>query len=233
MSCENVQELISSYLDRMVESDERDIALTHLSVCRTCHARYESMRINREALRELPMPAAPLILETKLRVLASHAQARQLATASWRVRARYWRGMARLKFENLMKPFALPAAGGLVSAILMFGMVLPSISFGHNSLNDLPSDIFTNPDGRVVGEGPRPKLEPVSASSRGTIVVVLTIDYQGRVRDYTVTRGKLTPEVQNFILFSVFDPATSFGRPTWGRVQVEFGDSGELKDLRS
>jgi hypothetical protein len=233
MSCENVQELISSYLDRTGECDERDKALAHLKACPACHGRYESMRRNRAALRNLPRVAAPPALTTNLRVIASHARARQLANASWGARLHYWSGIVKLKFDNLMKPVALPAVGGLIAATLMFGMILPGISFGHNFMNDLPSDVFTGPGGKVVGDGPRPRLEPVSADSRARIVVVLTIDYQGRVCDYSVTRGKLTPEVQNFILFSVFDPATSFGRPTWGRVQVEFGDSGEIKDMRS
>jgi hypothetical protein len=51
----------------------------------------------------------------------------------------------------------------------------------------------------------------------------VTIDERGRVQGYAVTRGHMTPEIENnLIVFSRFAPATAFGQPTWGRVLVSF-----------
>ncbi len=72
MSCENVRALISPLLDRQVEAEQRDDALAHLNTCRACSAGYESMRIQRAALRRLAAPPVPAILQSRLRVMASH-----------------------------------------------------------------------------------------------------------------------------------------------------------------
>jgi hypothetical protein len=51
-------------------------------------------------------------------------------------------------------------------------------------------------------------------------VVELTIDENGRVIDYSVSHGKLTPDLQSIIMFSQFQPATLLGLRTSGKVQI-------------
>ena len=130
-----------------------------------------------------------------------------------------------------MRPVALPVAGGLISAMLMFGVLIPSVSYARIKTLEPPSPVFTEPDGQVVGEGEFPRLESANQPTGGRVVVLLIIDDHGRVRDYHLTQGSMTPEVQNFILFSVFTPATIFGKPTWGQVQAVFG--ADTNDRRS
>ena len=55
----------------------------------------------------------------------------------------------------------------------------------------------------------------------------MTIDGNGQVLDYAVPRpGKITPEqannIGNLLLFTSFNPATWFGRPTSGKITVSF-----------
>ncbi len=129
-----------------------------------------------------------------------------------------------------MRPVALPVAGGLVSALLMFAALIPSVTYAHLSSVEPPSPVFTDPDGQVVGEGEFPKLErAIGPAVSGKVVVLLTIDDRGRVQNYTVTQGAMTPEVQNFILFSQFTPATMFGKPTWGQVRAVFGADSDMR----
>jgi hypothetical protein len=230
MSCENVQALISLLLDRRVAGEGRDEALAHVNLCRACSAEYESMRIQRAALRSLAAPTVPAMLEGKLRVIASHQRARRLARLTWTARFEHWRGLAALRLGNLMRPVALPVAGGLVSALLMFSMVIPCVTYAHLSTIEPPSAVFTDPDGQVVGEGEFPKLErAIGPALSGKVVVLLTIDDRGRVQNYTVTQGSMTPAVQNFILFSQFTPATMFGKPTWGQVRAIFGADTDMR----
>jgi hypothetical protein len=188
------------------------------------------MRIQRTALRSLAAPAIPPMLHSRLQVLASHERKRQLARIDLAARFADWRSLARLRLGNLMRPVALPVAGGLISALLMFAALIPSVTYAHFSTAEPPAPVFTDPDGQVVGEGEFPKLERASGpADKGKVVVLLTIDDRGHVQNYTVTQGAITPEVQNFILFSQFTPATMFGKPTWGRIRVVFGADSDMR----
>jgi hypothetical protein len=188
------------------------------------------MRIQRAALRSLAAPAVPVMLQDRLQVLASHERARQLTRITWAARFEDWRSLTRLKLGNLMRPVALPVAGGLISALLMFAALIPSVTYAHFSTLEPPSPVFTDPDGQVVGEGEFPKLErAIGPALSGKVVVLLTIDDRGHVQNYTVTQGAMTPEVQNFILFSQFTPATMFGKPTWGQIRVIFGADSDMR----
>lgn len=236
MSCEKVRPLIASLIDCQLQAgvavETREEAMAHLAACRVCGTEFEAAQWQRVALRSLGASPIPAKLGAKLRVMASHERARQLTRITWRARLEAMRDMFALQFENMMKPVALPVAGGLISAMLMFGVLIPSVSYARIKTIEPPSAVFTEPDGKVVGEGELPRLESASLpSANGKVVVLLIIDDRGRVQNYRVTQGVMTPEVQNFILFSIFTPATMFGMPTWGEVQAVFG--GEHSDRRS
>lgn len=129
-----------------------------------------------------------------------------------------------------MRPVALPMAGGLISALLMFAALIPSVTHAHSSTLEPPSPVFTDPDGQMVGEGVFPKLErAIGPAMNGKVVVLLDIDDHGHVQNYTVTQGAITPEVQNLILFSQFTPATMFGKPTKGQIRVVFGADSDMR----
>ncbi len=235
MSCENVRPLIDLLIDRQLQREaadgQREEIMAHLAECRGCEAKFEAVQRQRATLRSLASAPVPARLAASIRVVASHERARQLTRITWRIRLETFLDRATLHFENMMKPVALPIAGGLISALLMFGVLIPSVSYARIRTIEPPSPVFTEPDGQVVGEGEFPRLESANQpSSNGRVVVLLVIDDRGRVRDYHVTQGAMTPEVQLFILFSTFTPATMFGKPTWGQVQAVFGAvTGDLR----
>jgi hypothetical protein len=117
---------------------------------------------------------------------------------------------------------ALPLAGGLLSAILLFGALVPNLSFVYKVGGEPPLSINIEPDGKVVDwMGELPRLEPVTAiTSSDENVVELTIDDRGNIADYSVLQGELTPAIQNIILFSRFTPAMFFYQPAWGKKLV-------------
>jgi hypothetical protein len=208
MSCENVQELISSLLDQRATEGEREYALAHLESCRGCSAHYEMMQGMRASLRKLERVAVPVQLQQELRVMASHARARQLARVSWSARFGNWSSRLQLCFDNLMRPLALPFAGGIMSAILLFAMWVPTMGSPYTPLSDVTAPIYTPPEWRDnprVGAGP-------------DMVVTLLIDERGNVADYYVNDGKVSPELTDMILLQKFKPATLFGQRTWGKV---------------
>ena len=224
MSCENFEERICSHFDGLLEAAEREGVLAHLEACRYCGARVKSLGELRARLRRLEEPPIPRALAVQLRVLASHERARRVACATWTARIASWTDAIRLNFENLMRPVALPVAGGVLSALLLFGALVPTLIFRHEIGNESPLS-FTDPDGMVVNwrPGEIPRLEPVDAVvSSDENVLELTIDDEGRVADYAVRQGQLTPEMLTFIQFSQFTPAMFFGKPTWGKKLVIF-----------
>ena len=209
-----MHEMFSSLLDRRVTAKQEESVLAHLESCRQCAAKFESMRELRGALRQLDKPELPARLIVGLRMLAFNDHLRRLSHLSLSARAHRWAGRVELVFENLMRPMALPFAGGVLSALVMFAMLVPSLAFPHNFRNDVPLwRLYTDP---ALEE-----MNPVDAGDE--IVVEVTIDERGRVQGYVVTRGQMTPEIENnLVLFSRFAPATVFGQPTWGRVLVSF-----------
>ena len=237
MSCQSVQDRLSEFLDRLLAEEERENVAAHLASCPACGARFQSLENLRVMLRRLPDAPLSAALAMKLRVLASHERQRRLSRASFGAWLRYCRERAALQFDNLMRPMALPFAGGLLSALLLFGMLVPTLSFRHNVVDDLQLSMWSEPEGRLVEslpadgaptwiwtkDSPEPTLESADAAASGDgTVLELIIDETGRVADYSVSRGQLTPEMQSIILFSRFTPATFNGRSTWGKKLVKF-----------
>jgi hypothetical protein len=215
-----MHEMVSSLLDRRVTAEEEESVLAHLESCRQCGAEFESMRELRGALRQLDTPELPARLAEDLRLLAWNERLRRLSRASFSARAQRWAARMQLVFDNLMRPMALPIAGGVLSALVMFAILVPSLAFPHNFRNDVPLwMLYTDP---ALQE-----MNPVDAGNE--TVVEVTIDERGRVQGYVVTQGQMTPEIENnLILFSRFSPATIFGQPTWGKVLVSFRRSHQI-----
>ena len=209
-----MHEMVSSLLDRRVTAREEESVLAHLESCRQCGAEFEAMRELRGGLRRLDKAELPAGLPDELRMLALSERVRRLSHVGFSARAQRWAGRLQLVFENLMRPMALPFAGGVLSALGMFAVLVPSLAFPHNFRNDVPLWVlYTDP---ALQE-----MNPADASDE--IVVEVTIDERGRVQGYAVTQGEMTPEIKNTLVqFLRFTPATVFGQPTWGRVLVSF-----------
>jgi anti-sigma factor RsiW len=221
MGCEIIEERLCSHLDGVLNAQEGEEVAAHLEACVACYARWKSMGDVQAKLRRLERPRIPVVLAVQLRVLASHEHARRLARASFAARLRNWKETVVLHFENMMSPVALPLAGGVLSALLLFCALIPTLIFRHQVTND-PPVYFTAPDGQLVNWiGEVPRLEPVDAVvSSDENVLELTIDSEGHVFDYTVRQGQLTPEMVTIIQFSRLTPAMFFGRPAWGKTLV-------------
>jgi hypothetical protein len=144
----------------------------------------------------------------------------------------------RLAFDHMMRPVAVPLAGGLFSSFACFLFLLPSLSFQHNYgleppiFRPEPSIVagFTDPDGSVVGVK-NVKLEWGSAVvTRDEVSLVLLVDPNGSVQGWDLYGAEeLTPEMKDLILFSRFIPATVSGQPAWGLKQLVFPGGRRLR----
>jgi hypothetical protein len=239
MSCEYARARISSLVDRGLEERERRETLAHLESCTPCHDEYQVLEKQRLAIRSLQEPAVPAVLTHRLRVLASHERSRRMARASVSARFRDMMDNARLFIDNMMRPVALPFGGGLLSAMLLFGILAPGLVFSRSagfdpsviSMVTLPNAKPMSGAGRIVGESSevvsvemvgivnleRGGLIPASSDSS---LVELTVDRYGHVLDWKMVQGELTPEVKSVILFSDYNPGTYFGVPTDSKILV-------------
>ena len=237
MSCEIVQERISLLLDCKLPAIEREFVLAHLNTCSQCAERFETMQYARASLRDMARPQVPAALSMKLRVLASHERARRIAHQNFSTRLAHWVTATRLAFDNMMRPFAVPVTGGVLSAFVIFSLLVPSLSFPHSHGYEPPlavaeTDVqWGDPDGKLLGAtADHARLLPGSALIDGNEVsLTLLIDERGRVQDFYLSGGELTDEMKSLILFSQFAPATVSGQPTWGLKQVVFTRSHRLR----
>jgi len=168
-----------------------------------------------QALASLPVRSAPPGLTTSLRVIASRERQRFAGQGIFGAMFAGWYDRASVGVKNVMRPLALPLAGGVFSAVALFSMLLLPTYPRSSSALDSPTMLNV-----------------------GTVLV--TVDDHGRMVDYTVMSGAGTLEepvlrhqLENFLDFTTFVPATSLGRPrsTWGRVRIPvFTSSIVVKD---
>jgi len=207
MSCENEQQLISSLLDRRIAGPERENALAHIVSCQTCETAYESMQKMRLSLGKLNAAPVPAELRASLRDMAASERLRRISLTTQKTRTARWSDTVHLWFENLMRPMALPFAGGVLSALFLFAAWVPSMAAPRIS-GDVPTPIMTAPSLDRFQFSPTDK--------GGNAVVTLLIDPRGKVMDCQVTGGELSPELINMILFYQYTPAKVLGHDTWG-----------------
>ena len=175
----------------------------------------------RGALRSAPVRPVSRQLALALRIVASREAARRRRQVDLGTRVRYFGERLRLRVEPLMKPFALPAAGGLVTAMLLFFAVMAS--FQGIVAGPRPHDVPT-----VLATGPLLKSTLLDTVPDAISVYVL-VDDQGRVIDYlppqdlsAEAKKELRRVIGSSLLFTQFDPATTFGQPTAGWVRVTY-----------
>jgi predicted anti-sigma-YlaC factor YlaD len=215
MTCESLDKLLTQFLDRESSERERRAVNTHLTQCAHCRQRCEDLRYVRTTLRRLPRIAAPKTLSSQLRVIASYDRERRQGAGEFSSPWQRWLTRARVTMRDLMRPLALPAAGGLLSSILFFTMLVDTFALQLPAQDDIPIGTF-----RQVTVG---SLSPFGFTG-ADMTVELTIDKTGRVVGLvptgTISREQLN-QLGNLILFTSFNPATSDGQPTSGKVVLK------------
>ncbi|HVN02866.1 MAG TPA: hypothetical protein VMT86_00535 [Bryobacteraceae bacterium] len=171
----------------------------------------------RQGLLQLPAVAVPNRLQTQLQILVSRERARWDSMRTLPLALHTWADNIKLAVDNLMRPLALPLTGGLLSALLLFSVLVPTLGFHPVGGKDVPIRLYTA--ATLV------EATPFDLSN-DEAVVELYVDAKGQAMDYSIERGKVSPEMQadlnRLIFFSRCTPATWFGRPTSGTVLVSF-----------
>lgn len=214
MNCTKATSLLSQHLDGALEIGKSHSIELHLSQCRACAMELASLRQTKKALSSVGRKAAPADLALRLRLAISReaAAVRQSPFA-----------MLRFRLENALNAFMVPATAGLLSAVVFFGLLI-----GFFALPSLNNDV---PVANMLYTPPELALSPFGLNqsiSSDSVVLEATVDSSGRVQDYRVLASPeedtamVDQQVKNMLIFTIFRPATSFGRPTSGRVVLSF-----------
>jgi hypothetical protein len=216
MKCGDVKELFSPYLDGQVSGVEMHSLSRHLQECPRCTREYAALQRAQQLLAGLGPKKAPADLALKLRVAVSQevAQAR---------RPRYQGLLVRI--ENALNAFMVPATAGLVSAVLIFGLLLGFFALPGQlqaSSGDVPLMLYTAPQLEQTMFG-----TTLSSTGDDSVVIEAYVDANGRVEDYRILSepedaGSVLSEVKKILIFTTFRPALSMGRPTPGRAVISF-----------
>jgi len=222
MECATVRQQVSAYLDGVLPAEERRVFKRHVNLCRECAAESELYAELRLKLRELPRHVPPPDLTTRLRVVASKVRMESFSGESpWR---RWWNRL-ELSLRNLMRPLALPAVGGLCSAVFLFSTFVPMFksAFAMSSSADVPTMLVTAPMLKYMA--------PVAFANSTDAVVDLQLDDQGQIVNFTIVSAPgqqneaLRRNIENSLLFTEFWPATTFGRGVAGTLRISFRSS--------
>ena len=217
--CTRLSRLLSAYVDGVLPNAERREVSVHIRECRTCKERYEQLEQARALVKRLPARTPPADLAARLRSMAASESARRRSEVVRVNPVRFAWQAIQIRMENLMRPLAIPFAGGMVSAMVLFSMLVPTypVVAARTMLEDVPTALYQEPTVKSVA--------PFAFADQEFLVEV-TIDEQGQVIDYKLPQGteseELKREIENTLLFARFTPALAFGQPTAGKVRLSF-----------
>lgn len=215
-TCGSVQALFSGYLDGAIKGTQMQTVAAHLEQCNVCATEFEGWRKVQKLLSAVGPAKAPAGMDLRLRIAISRE-----AASPTRRRLDRW----QMQWENALAPFLVRASAGFASSVILLGTVILMIGTfvapEPAAANDAtiegtcaPKFLYSlaNSDAHLVSSEP--------------IVVEASVNNDGRVYDYRVVSGPVTPEVKaalnNMLLMSVFTPARFYGQPVSSRAVLSF-----------
>ena len=216
MKCSEAKSLFSSYLDGAVTGRQMHGLGLHLEGCPDCSQEYALLKRTQSMVMALGRKPAPADLGLRLRLAISRE--------SSLVRRNYWQGL-QVRTENLINAFMVPATAGALTAVIIFGLLIGFFALPSQlraSSDDVPTLLYTPPQ-----LAQSPFASGMGTMSADSLVVEAYIDANGRVQDYRILSApkdhpSLVPELENMLIFTVFRPATTFGRPMPGKAVISF-----------
>ena len=216
MECLQAKRLFSPYLDGALTGAQMLALQSHLSGCPACHREYYALRRTQQLLVSMPKPKAPSDLGLRLRLAISReaAQARRPPFEGLRVR-----------LENALQAFMVPATAGFLSALIIFGIAMVYFV--------APSTLHADNDVPLVMVNSAPELQQsafgmtMDSIDADSLVIEAYVDSNGRVQDYRIlsdtdSSKEVLPQVKRMLIFTTFRPALSMGRAIPSKAVLSF-----------
>lgn len=226
MNCQQARRHLPGYLDGAIASQHHFHVRGHLETCADCREELESFRLLAVSLANVQRVDVPADLAWRIRVQASQAR-------SFIGRMRHAWSRVQLTFENIFRPLAVPATGGIVTALVVFALVVQNVLVGVPVgfvPNDLPLNLVQPAQLESLAPFGLPGIVATEGQAdSGRLVLEATLNAHGDVVSYKILSGPSDATVQRqldqVLLFSRFRPRLNFGRPTdGGRVLLGFSE---------
>jgi len=216
MTCWSVKRRINDYVDGRLRGSELSRFEAHLSECGECELRIDEVRSVRSSLRSLPATEMPADLRVRLRVRASQERVVLLETNGSRF-LRFWNAW-KFRLNEMMRPITIPATGGFISSIALFGAFAFTFSTSTRVVAyDVPVVYAANMSANLV---------PMELQS--SAVVTFSTDGSGRITDYAYSEGSKsvigqTSRLQsNNISLPCIPNVMAIAQPISGDVRITF-----------
>ncbi len=217
MSCHQIREMFSAYLDGAMSGREMQALSSHLEGCGSCGSEFEAWRGMQQMLGSVGPLKAPEDLGLRLRLAISREAARR--------RGHWWDAITS-RWENLLRPALLQASAGLAGSVALVGslaLLIGVVAAPQPVLaNDEPLGALTSPHYLYSSA----RLQPVTTPTDATIVIQADVNSLGRVYNYKILSGPSDPatadQVMNQLMLQVYEPARAFGEPVRGHVLITF-----------
>ena len=224
MNCRQSERKLPGYLDGGISPREHASVREHLTTCHSCQLQLERYRRLSICLANVHAEMPPADLALRIRIRAS-----QHVTPAARLR-KAWSTVS-MTFENFLKPLAVPATGGILTALIVFVLVAHNVLVGVPVgivPNDLPLNLVQ--PARLESLAPFPVPVVIATDDRpgsGLLLVEATLNAQGQVVSYKILSGPSDDasqrQLDQLMMFSRFRPQTNFGLPRdGGRVVLNF-----------
>jgi hypothetical protein len=177
MNCWSAKRRSTHFIDGRLRERERARVVRHLNECPACSSEIEQMRSVRSTLRALPGLKSPAHLRAALQVAASRER-QAIAEGAWSKVTRIWNRWV-FRLEDFMRPITLPATGGLLSSIILFGAFSFTMGTTARVSNYEVPIIYADHWGANL----------VPFQLRSSVVLTLNLDGKGRITDYEVRDG--------------------------------------------
>jgi anti-sigma factor RsiW len=208
MDCKQAKSIFSAYLDGAVSGHEMHSISAHLQTCGSCNANYLSLQRTQALVSSLGSRKAPRDLPLRLKIAIQQERSRSLIQSLQNL---------ALRLEHGINSFMLPATAGLMTAIIMFGVLIGFFALPEVA-NDVPTSLYTPPR---LAAGPY-----VIEGLESPVMIEASVDAMGRVQDYRILSGhdsdSLRLKIDNALIFTTFEPARAFGAPSSGHVVLAF-----------
>ncbi len=222
-SCKQVRSQFPDYLDCRLTGHQMQRFTDHLRGCTQCSQDFETEQDLLRSMAELGPVAGiakepeDLMLRIRVAISQERAQRRRGRMAGW-----------KLAWRNTVGPFVLQLSAGLASAVLLLGTIGLLVGMfahpEHASAQDEPLGMASAPR-LLYHAGASADADQIGTTS-GPVVVEAYVNGSGRVYDYRIVTGPDDPrtraQVENLLLFSVFEPARYFGQPVRGLAVLNF-----------
>jgi anti-sigma factor RsiW len=243
-NCSSIRAQFSAYLDGMMTGVAMQQAAAHLDRCSACSEEFAAWRQMQQTLANLGPAKPPADLALRLRVALSqeHSRTPRQSLGRWGVR---WQNTLAPFLLRASAGFAsavllIGAVSLLVGAFAspepveardepFSASTSPRFLYSMMESNAPQASVVESnaPVSRSRNTGAREEdAVQVVAGNANSVVVEAYVNDEGRVYDYRIISGPNNPisraQVENLLLFSIFEPARVFGEPVRGVAVVSF-----------